>query len=246
MQATMEMIDFTHGVEVFYSRKDSESKSRNSNSIAIRWLYGGKIRNKQARDVVSITKSFSVSFCGAFNFCETEVRSSHFSELIRKTSRSTGSLTPRPPLTTSHWGDINCSLPSPEPVYVGYATSSPKGFVNGGNILCLDIEPEFESSKEYDGSPLSRLTGLSYETPSQTTGFAYSSYVHLGGRGCRSQDLSIRHEAGVCRISSELPGCQFRLYLHGRTAGRQDNQPACRKGRFRLQDSAHVGEVRGM
>ncbi|KAF8769800.1 hypothetical protein HNY73_017409 [Argiope bruennichi] len=78
-----------------------------------------------------------------------------------------------------HWGSINCSPPGTEPVHVGYVASSPRGFGNGGNILCLDIEPEFESPEKYGGSPVSRLTGMTYVTPSKSTGFAYCAFCRL-------------------------------------------------------------------
>ncbi|GIY82672.1 uncharacterized protein CEXT_508481 [Caerostris extrusa] len=42
-------------------------------------------------------------------------------------------------------GSVNCSLPSPEPLFVGYAATSSTGFGNGGNIECLTSDkPDLE------------------------------------------------------------------------------------------------------
>ncbi|GFY66632.1 uncharacterized protein TNIN_482111 [Trichonephila inaurata madagascariensis] len=79
-----------------------------------------------------------------------------------------------------HWGSINCSLPTTEPVYVGYAASSPKGFGSGSSLLCLDVEPLMDSMELDEDTPKSYLNGLTYESTNKETGPAYCAFCKLG------------------------------------------------------------------
>ncbi|GFT54800.1 uncharacterized protein NPIL_278651 [Nephila pilipes] len=78
-----------------------------------------------------------------------------------------------------HWGSINCTLPSVDPVYVGYASSSPKGFGSGGDVLCLNIQPQMDPMQLSNNASRSYLGGLSYVTLDKETGPAYCAFCKL-------------------------------------------------------------------
>ncbi|GIY08089.1 uncharacterized protein CDAR_85601 [Caerostris darwini] len=80
-----------------------------------------------------------------------------------------------------HWGSVNCSVPSSVPIYIGYAATSSKGYGNGGNILCLNVKPQFESREPYKKgeAEVSRISGMTYETLKTSTGFAYCALCEL-------------------------------------------------------------------
>lgn len=78
-----------------------------------------------------------------------------------------------------HWGSINCSLPSAEPVHIGYAATSSKGFGSGDNVFCVDVEPEMDSIRLDKNASQSYLGGLTYQSLNNETGPVYCAFCRL-------------------------------------------------------------------
>ncbi|CAL1295393.1 unnamed protein product [Larinioides sclopetarius] len=78
-----------------------------------------------------------------------------------------------------HWGKLNCSLPNPEPLYVGYAGTSPVGFGNGGTVECLPSGKPDLVPKKIGSTVISEINGLLYELPDNQTGQTLCSFCKL-------------------------------------------------------------------
>ncbi|PRD28078.1 UNVERIFIED_CONTAM: hypothetical protein NCL1_33516 [Trichonephila clavipes] len=78
-----------------------------------------------------------------------------------------------------HWGSVNCTLPSPEPLYVGFASTAPKSFGNGGNIECLPNDKPAVEKKDLGSTVVSVINGLKYELPNHEGGQTLCAYCRL-------------------------------------------------------------------
>ncbi|CAL1295392.1 unnamed protein product [Larinioides sclopetarius] len=78
-----------------------------------------------------------------------------------------------------HWGSQNCTLPNPEPLYVGYAATSPVGFGNGGNIECLRASKPKLVPKKVGSTLTSEINGLLYELPDKKSGQTLCAFCKL-------------------------------------------------------------------
>lgn len=78
-----------------------------------------------------------------------------------------------------HWGSINCTLPSPQPLFIGYASSAPVSFGNGGNIECLPSTEPAVQKKELGSTVISEINGLKYELPNHDAGQTLCAFCRL-------------------------------------------------------------------
>lgn len=78
-----------------------------------------------------------------------------------------------------HWGGVNCSLPSPEPLFVGYAGVAPVGFGSGGDIECLPAAKPNLVPKKIGSTPTSEINGLLYELPDKKSGQTLCAFCKL-------------------------------------------------------------------
>ncbi|KAF8769799.1 uncharacterized protein LOC129989266 [Argiope bruennichi] len=78
-----------------------------------------------------------------------------------------------------HWGRLNCTLPSPEPLFIGYAGTSPVDFGNGGNIECLPAGKPSLVPKKVSSTVLSEINGLLYELPDKKSAQTLCAFCKL-------------------------------------------------------------------
>ncbi|GFT54803.1 uncharacterized protein NPIL_278661 [Nephila pilipes] len=78
-----------------------------------------------------------------------------------------------------HWGSVNCTLPSPRPLYIGYAATAPISFGNGGNLECLPAYKPGIEKKQLGSTVVSEINGLKYELPNKEGGQTLCSYCKL-------------------------------------------------------------------
>lgn len=79
-----------------------------------------------------------------------------------------------------HWGSLNCTLPSPDPLYIGLAGTGPTGFGSGASMECLPLyNPGLEKKDMPQDAILSYVNGMRFELPDQTTGPVLCAFCEL-------------------------------------------------------------------